>query len=246
VQGITWVRYGPETVLQVKNTDTATNQQARVAVTSTNLVLTRVASGNTTTNNLALGTYTTLQSLAAAVNALGSGWSAQVQGSGTGDYGLWPSADLYVPPYLGDGSQSMGALSARGIWAPLRMHVGELPDYGWHPSGYLYRPLGLQWPAGLLTYQETGEAFRILPGWWRVKYTAGYTTVPLAVQEACAEWVAVLYFLAQRDPLIVNQVPSGGTSYGFLAAAGLPPAMPNHVMALLGPYRRQLVAGVMG
>jgi len=45
------VRYRPVTVLKIQNTDQATNQQARGAVTSTGLSLMRVASGESTTDS---------------------------------------------------------------------------------------------------------------------------------------------------------------------------------------------------
>src|SRR4051794_31426606 len=115
VQSVQSVRYRPVTVLKVTNSDTSTNQQARVSVTSTGLTLKRVASGVGTTSTLAFGTYVTLTALANAVTALGSGWSAQVPGDAT-DYGKWPSADLYVPPSYGDGTSSQGALNARGTF----------------------------------------------------------------------------------------------------------------------------------
>src|SRR5947207_6657661 len=48
IQSVKSVRCGPITALRVQNTNTSLNQQARVAVTSTGLSLTRVASGATT------------------------------------------------------------------------------------------------------------------------------------------------------------------------------------------------------
>jgi hypothetical protein len=52
------------------------------------------------------------------------------------------------------------------------------------------------------------------PGWggginyWRVIYTAGYATVPEDVQEACAQWVAALFWQSKRDPgLALEQIP---------------------------------------
>src|SRR5438874_2200539 len=47
IQSVQSLRFGPTPVLQVTNSDTTTNQQARVKVTSTGLTLTRVASGST-------------------------------------------------------------------------------------------------------------------------------------------------------------------------------------------------------
>src|SRR5262249_47702696 len=102
IQQVKSVRYRPVTVLKVINNNTTLNQQARVQVTSLGLTLTRTASGVGTTNNLLYTSNVTLQAMATAINALGNGWSAQVVGDSGGDYGLWPSADLWVVPSFGD------------------------------------------------------------------------------------------------------------------------------------------------
>src|SRR5205085_11752814 len=139
----------------------------------------------------------TLSALAAAVSALGNGWSAQVVGDAT-NYGSWPSADLFVPGSYGDaletkaGATSQGALQCvAGSFAELKMHTYELAGYQWDARGWLLRaipytdpellhPEDLVWPVGINNL--------------RVQYTAGYATVPEAVQEACAQWVAQLYY----------------------------------------------------
>src|SRR6202008_2324720 len=91
------VRYRPVTVLKLTNTD-PTNVQARAAVTATGLTLVRVKNGvRTTDTSVTFAGNVPLTALAAAVNALGNGWSAQVAGDAT-NYGSWPSADLYWPP----------------------------------------------------------------------------------------------------------------------------------------------------
>lgn len=133
------VRYRPVTVLRVINNDQAINQMARVQVMATGLVLTRIASGVMSTSTLTYASYATLQALATAISALGSGWSAQVLGSSNGDYGLWPALDLYVQPTYGDGITSYGAVSARGQFAELKMHTVELSGYQFDPRGW-FRP----------------------------------------------------------------------------------------------------------
>jgi len=42
---------------------------------------------------------------------------------------------------------------------------------------------------------------------YRVKYTAGYQTNPLDLQEACAEWVAALFWMSKNNPLIYLSTP---------------------------------------
>ncbi|HTU90068.1 MAG TPA: hypothetical protein VMF69_08220 [Gemmataceae bacterium] len=250
LQSVQSVRYMPVFVCQVGNFNTTLNQQARVSVTSTGLQCWRSASGTAYTETLLTwSAYPTLSSLMNAVTALGNGWQGQVVSSATsqfaGDYGNWPSADLYVPnsygdPLEGSGVQtSQGNLNARGNWAALLMHTYELQGYQWDARGWLLRaipytdpellhPEDLIWPVGVNNF--------------RIQYTAGYTTVPEAVQEACAEWVAELFWLTKRDPALLHQVPSSGTASGW-GPLGTPRAQPpQSVRALLAPYKRITVA----
>jgi hypothetical protein len=252
VASVEAVRYRPVTVLKVINNATTLNQQARVQVTSVGLKLTAVASGVTTTvpdTTLSYATNPTLNALAAAINAQGNGWVAQIVGDagaqgGQGDYGLWPSADLFVAPSYGDASQSQGAMTARGVNAELKMHTFELQGYQWDPRGWLLRaipytdpellhPEDLVWPVGVNNF--------------RVQYTAGYAVIPEAVQEATALWVAQAYYYTQRDPELTTQnVPGqitqtwGGTT---AAVAQLPPP---RVQRLLASYRRHAVGTSQG
>jgi hypothetical protein len=132
------VRYRPVTVIKITNTD-PTNVQARVTVTSAGLTLLRVKNGlRTTDTSVTFGGNLTLTAVAAAVNALGSGWSAQVVGDAT-NYGSWPSNDLYWPPAFptcGASTTGQGALQCvAGSLAELKMHTYELAGYQWDSCG---------------------------------------------------------------------------------------------------------------
>jgi hypothetical protein len=238
IQSVKSVRYRPVTVLKVINNNTLLNQQARVQVTSTGVTLTAVASGVLTTTNLTFAGNPTLANMATVITAQGSGWSAQVVGDFGGDYGLWPSADLYVTPSFGDGITSQGNLTARGMNAELKMHTYELAGYQFDPRGWLLRaipytdpelmhPENLVWPPGINNF--------------RIQYTAGYTTIPESVQMACAEWVEYLYYETQRNPNILTtaSAPSGGTATSTTYAALDSP--PQNVLNALKPYRRHTV-----
>ena len=251
IQSVQSVRYRPVTVLKIQNTQPAVNQQARVSVTSIGLKLLRVTSGTKMVDtSVTWSAYPTLNAVAGAVNVLGNGWSAQVVGDAAaqvgqqGDYGLWPSADLYCPNSYGDPLEgtgvleSQGALDCRGVFAEIKMHTYELQGYQWDARGWLLRaipytdpellhPEDLIWPVGVNNF--------------RVQYTAGYSTVPEAVQEACAEWVATLFWLTKRDPALIHQVPTSGTASGWGSLASSLTQPPQHVRALLAPYRRHMV-----
>jgi hypothetical protein len=242
IQSVQSVRYRPVTVLKITNTQTA-NVQARVSVTSTGLTLVRVNAGvSTTDTSVTFAGNVTLSAVAAAVNALGNGWSAQAVGDSI-NYASWPSADLYWPPAYGDGTQSQGALQCvAGSFAELKMHTYELAGYQIDSRGWLLRaipytdpellhPEDLVWPVGINNF--------------RIQYTAGYSTIPEAVQEACAEWVSDLYWRTQRDPGLQSQRLAGvGQSWARDAAVGEQP--PQNILPLLAPYRRYTVAANQG
>ena len=204
------VAYGPTTVLLVTNASSA-NQRATVQVTASGLDLTRVASGISTINSLTFAANVTLTALAAAITALGNGWSAQVADS---RYANWPSADLRA---------AQGAFFAKDANAELRIHVNELTDYDMDANrGLLFR-------AGSYLVEDLG-------GWtggvnyWRVVYTAGFATVPEDVQEACAQWVAALFWQSKRDPGLAAETIPGAVSRQ--PQGDLPPL----VRRLLSPY----------
>jgi hypothetical protein len=248
IQSVTSVRYVPVTVAKVTNSNTALNQQARVQVTATGLQCWRMASGVATTETLLTwASYPTLSALMDAVTALGNGWSGQIVGEATaqfsGDYGLWPSADLYVPASYGDALEgsgvqtSQGSLNARGCFAELKMHTYELQGYQWDARGWLLRaipytdpellhPEDLIWPVGINNF--------------RIQYTAGYSTVPEAVQEACATWVAIAFQQTFRDASLQSLNVSGSASQSWTPPDPMNP--PPRVRALLAPYRRLTAA----
>jgi hypothetical protein len=237
------VRYRPVTVLKIINNDPVTNQQARVVVGKDGLELVRMASGvRAIDTSVTWTSYPTLSAVASAVTALGNGWAGQIVGDagaqgGQGDYGLWPSQDLYVPQSYGTGATSQGAMTARGVFAELKMHTYELQGYQWDARGWLLRaipytdpellhPEDLIWPVGVNNF--------------RVQYSAGYPTIPEAVQEACAVWVAWRWFSTKRDPALKSQTtaPSGGTATSQQWEADNPTGPPAEVQGLLQPYRR--------
>lgn len=209
------VAYCPLAVLAVTNT-LATNQRATVKVTDTGLTLTRVASGVNYTTEVAVSSNATLTALATAINALGSGWSAEVVDSTSGHRA---SADLRA---------IQGAFSCHNVKAGLRLHVLELSAYEVDEA----RGCLLRTPDdGLALLEDHGLGWFGGSRFWRVIYTAGYPTIPEDVQEACAQWVAALFWATKRDPG-ASQVATVGVST-ITAHADMPP----QVRGLLRPYR---------
>jgi hypothetical protein len=175
----------PATVLTVTN-DSASNQRATVSVTDTGLSLTRVASGvSSTDTSVTWAANPTLEDVKDAVDALGNGWSAAIPDS---TYALWLSDDL---------RSLQGALNAKDCNAPLCIHVEDVARFSIDPDrGWLFRED--PWAEGCDNY--------------RVVYTAGYATVPEDVQEACAQWVAALFWATKDNPAVYPDLPTPGVS----------------------------------
>jgi hypothetical protein len=87
-------------------------------------------------------------------------------------------------------------------------------------------PEDLIWPIGINNF--------------RVQYTAGYTTIPEAVQEACARWVSMAWNETQRDPALAGQAVPGSISQTWQHEDPMNP--PASVRVLLAPYRRVTVS----
>jgi hypothetical protein len=235
IQTVTSVRYRPVTVMKVINNN-SNNTQARVQITSTGITLTwtdNTAAKHTDTSTT-FASYPTLAQAATQISTLSaSGWSAQAVGETDEDYGIWPTADLYIPPSFGDGVTSQGALSARQIFAELKLHTYELAGFQFDPRGWLLRAIPYTDPELLhpedLIFSTGIDNFR-------VQYTAGYTQIPQSVQQACAMWVATWFFEAQRDPNLKSQALAGSITQTWNAGAKGGPT--SEIKELLQPYRR--------
>jgi hypothetical protein len=234
---------GRSTVLTIVNTNMSTNQFATVAfVTSgdveyldlsyTGLVLTRVASGVTTTTPLPFASYATIAALAAAINALGSGWVATVAG-GT------PSPGLYAPTEL------VGAREPKNAFSP-----GAALDVFTTPaSSYsIDRRTGIAsfygdasgW-AGVLSDPSFGPSadgfgcYGAGAAWgnaqYRVTYQAGFQTIPESIQQACAELVKLSYERLNVDGAIASE-SADGYSYAVRQALAVLPAEQLRVLDL--------------
>ena len=199
------VAHDPAPVLRVTNTS-ASVQRATVKVTATGLELIRVASGVSTTSTILFVDQVTLSALATAITALGNGWSGSVVESA---FNLRASADLRA---------LQGAFNAKDVNADLKMHTDELTAFSADAqTGILTRDDGASWYGGLHH--------------WRIVYRAGYSAVPDDAQEACAQWVAMLFWQTKRDPGLASEAISGSVARAPLRE------MPISVKLLLGPYR---------
>jgi hypothetical protein len=208
---------GRSTVLSIANTDRSTNQFATAAFATTGdveyldlvvtgLVLSRTAGGVTTPATLSYSDYATVAALAAAINALGGGWSATVA-SGT------PSPGLYAPAEL------VGAREPKNAFSPgVGLDVFTTPA-----SGYdIDRPAGIMrcygdpggW-AGVLGDPSFGSSADGFGGYgggpargdaqYRVTYQAGFAVIPESIQLVCAEVVQLMFGRLATDSALKSE-----------------------------------------
>lgn len=192
------VAANPTVALTVRNAG-ASVSRASAVVRATGLRLLRTASGVTSTDDsVTWASSATVSAVAAAVNALGNGWAASAEPGLEG----FASAELVL-----------ASVEARQSPAQLTLYRDWLGGWDVHPvNGWLSRRGSLGAPG----WPER-------PGGYRVRYRAGYDALPADLQEACAQWVAALYWQAKGDP------SSGPT---------LPP---RGVQRLLAPHRRRRI-----
>jgi hypothetical protein len=222
---ITRVATNPRPAILVQNLNSGVNQRATVETTTSSLRLFRIASAAPVTNDLPFATYPTLAALAAAVNALGSGWSAQV----IDQFALWPSADL---------RPLQGAANALSGGRQLELFTEDLqPFVNWPPGDPWGEEAGDQSCTGWRLDDETGELFGRFPRGQlniRIDYSAGFATIPQTIQEACVQLVLDLYNGGLVNTTLKKATLGGGSFE--LQDQSSTAVLSGKVSMLLAPY----------
>ena len=223
--------------LTAMNLDTNTNQEASVTLTSTTAKFQRMASGVAITDaTLTLASYPTVASLAAAINALGNGWVAQV---GTG-YGKTAVSSLYLE------TGQIGALAQQfefrwyqreiNRWAMSDRGIIELTENRAQAFRYADRAfsLGYGWSwaaASEPRHANVWATYRAGYATQTADLTAGYAPVPQDIKRAA--------FMAIAEALNLTPAPgvksenAGAYSYQL---GDTPDNLPLPVRRALGPY----------
>lgn len=190
---INQVMFNNQYVLQVRNTDQSVSRASfRIDGTDDtpsvpqNLYLVSLRSGIETDHTIDLSTTTTLSDLADAINVFSSeGWLATALGA----YSTWPVADLW--PF-------QGAKDCRWFGnAYVKLHVWNQPEFEYKAQlGEIVSPMGFQFG-----YNN-----------FRVKYSAGFPTIPTPIQQACAALAVSVFNTRGYNSNLTNE-NLGGWSY---------------------------------
>jgi hypothetical protein len=242
VTALSRVSGGRVTALKVSNADRVNNQRAALSLTYTGdpevqlsftgVQLTWVAAGVANAASLAFAAYPTVQALATAIAAVGSGWTAAVMPG----YASWASAELYGP-YSPSGALGMGQGTNLDVFST-DYQAGDL---------WLDPPTGLlelsRAPAGVSGYSNDGfgpgDPFSNNTGGTygrpqvRIAWTAGFATIPEPVQQACTLVVQSMFWDGQLAPRYRSESLGDHSWTLDPTLVTLPPA----AIGLLAPYR---------
>lgn len=246
VNQVTRVMSGRQTVMTVQlnntNVQVATVYYAitgdwDTGQTVTGLTLTWMENGTTTTQTINWSSLTpaTVASLAAAINAIGSGWLATVAGG----YGGWAVSELITQDVASqDGLQGAWLeVFSQNLTGSRISTTGRVIDMRWAcptQGGGTTFPWGFLGGGG---YGGTGPSGGDTLRWpqCRVIYTAGWLVVPQAIQQAVIETLKAFFERLKTDTTLKGE-HADGYSYEALGSETVM-AIPKSARQLLATYR---------
>lgn len=195
VTNVLMIAIGNRDAIKICNTNAGTTASA--SVTSSSVILTR---DNVTDSTLAFATYTTITTLVAAINAVGSGWTASVLDSSYGSY----KSNFLIPRF--------GNNCINSNWVYLR--IPEKPEDEFE----VYENRGTV--ALMRSYSSATETECVFPKGNNniyVSYTAGYTEddMPDDLQLAIKIFVKDIYQKKKDSSWNLKSFTIGPISYTY-------------------------------
>lgn len=212
------VSVGREDAFSIKNTSTDMNY-ATVEINRTTMFLIVDGGTNEDSTELTLSDYSTIDALITAINALGKGWSITTISNET------------------DTKKASEILPRPGMYVDSTTQANvEIPD----DEVTEYRLINLQ------TERNYGCLLR--PSVWMpdteywVDYTAGYSTIPYALEQACVELVAYKWGRSKRagDDDLKSESFGEGADYKYekFNLADIKTALPPELLSQLDEFRK--------
>ena len=212
------IQSGPATVLTVTNASSSVqeayingsftgdsttvsvnpiNGQAVPGPTLSGWNLNAISNGTLSTISVPFTANMTINALASAINAVGSGWSAYANSS----YGLWAVTEIIDPQIPGSALTGSGA--TYDVYANDLGNDSKLDTNGtgllW--VGRQYKGTGPKWGPDWMEF----DAPYLTQGRVRVSYNAGFATIPLLVQKCVANVAKNLLAVLSLDPTLASE-----------------------------------------
>ena len=201
ITAITRIATGRNGIVRINNSSETTN--ATVSVSSSAVTCTLDGSASV----IDFATYTTINDIVTAINALGSNWQAELPDS---TYSSTKSTELIT---------QFGSYCLDDTWIYLYIPDSYLDDYKVDEDvGEIYYSGGF----------EEGSQNVV------IDYTAGYTTIPSDLQDACLKIIHWLYdnWEKKKFGLTARSLESGSVS---ISSSDIP----SRALDMLDRYRRR-------
>ncbi len=178
----------------------------------------------------------TINSLAAAINAVGSGWLATVNlAAPSQGYGSWSVTELYNVLVAVGTSSNVSGESQLQVFSQDISNARLHPEYGQRTGllwvGQTSIGLGMTYgPDPVFFDRQTYNEQSII----KCTYNAGFAVIPSIVQFATAELVRVMMFGLKVNPYVMNY-RAGEVSFGIANEALK--AIPGYILSEMAQYR---------
>lgn len=184
ITAINSIRTGELPAIYVQYKDPLNDTQlATVSVSAESISLTNTFNNVTTSSVFTFSSYPTFNVMSAAINAVPN-WQSTL----SPQFQYWQCSDLCL----------YGAYGARNITVPLLIYWNMIPYYRFDfNKGEIFNPGG--WLPGYNNY--------------RINYVGGYSSIPVEIQQACAELVALTYQTIYQTPNLASESTNAGYSY---------------------------------
>lgn len=211
ITALTRVAIGRMSAFRIKNTSSDVSH-AYVSVSSDTMTLEIDGGTNDESNSLTLSDYANITALIAAINALGSGWTATLENSGYGDLETTEICERFGAAcgYRANGGQQT---------AYFDVPADAIEDFTVNKNrGEIYYFCG---------FPEGDQNIYI-------KYTAGYSTMPDDLKLAALVWVKYLYDKRNQEGFGITEYNVGHLKVKYEKI------MPSEVKRILDKYRRRI------
>lgn len=206
---ISRVQASPSTALTISNISSSVQQAyvngvftgdvttSSLGLTATGLNLNSVSNGTLTTTTVNFVANETINTLAAAITAVGSGWKAY----GDTTYGSWPVTELIGLNVPGGALQGAGA--TYDIYTDELGNDSRLDPYvtGLLSVGRQYKGSGPKWGPDWAEFDSPSLSV----GKVKVTYNAGFATIPMIVQKCVASVAKNIIAVLTLDPTLASE-----------------------------------------
>ncbi len=198
--------------------------------TVTGITLNWTTNGTPGTASVAFTSNETISSLATAINAVGSGWSASV-----GGFGNWAVTEL-VGGYIAKGAASTGGggaifqvfnqdLTSACYFQDNGQLIGIVNVGGQYSDG-----IGPKWGSTWTSWTAPVNTSNVI----RISYNAGFSAIPDDLQEATVEVVKAILVRLLLDPYLQSETAN---RYSYTTMLNLIRGLPQWVRDVLSTYR---------